>query len=434
VKHRGQVRAVIYGKSGSYGMYRVSWRPAEGQRRLKAFRRYSDAKRFANELVRELAKGSQATLLTASQAADALAALQMLDGFFQKTGKRLSLMSTVSQFCDAGLKLGPRTLSEAVDGFLSTVALVKRVDLAQAVEKFIEGRTPKTQVRNGKRPQLSKGYHYNVSMWLREFARTFPGCAVCELSKDQLNTYMENHTDVGPKTRNERRNAVRMFLKWAVGEDYLPLANRLLEANGMVRELAEPEEIEFYMAQELEAILSIASQKAEFKALVPVVAMVALGGVRLQEAVKLTWEDVWHVDGHIEISVAKSKTRSRRLVTMGSALASWLEPHRDRSGLVWIQCLDKFHTDFKKLLKACETVESLKVTPKRNGLRHGFVSAHYALHSDEGLTAKEAGNSPDMVHKNYKGLLTRTQAEAWFAVTPPARPENLITLAATQDQ
>ncbi|MGO9202444.1 MAG: hypothetical protein ACLQM8_18115 [Limisphaerales bacterium] len=44
-------------------------------------------------------------------------------------------------------------------------------------------------------------------------------------------------------------------------------------------------------------------------------------------------------------------------------------------------------------------------------------------------TAQQAGNSPAMVHKNYKGLLTRKQAEQWFAVAP-ARPANVITLPA----
>ena len=61
-------------------------------------------------------------------------------------------------------------------------------------------------------------------------------------------------------------------------------------------------------------------------------------------------------------------------------------------------------------------------------MRHGFVSAHFALYSDEGLTSKEAGNSPDMVHKNYKGLMTKKDGEAWFGVAP-ARPGNVITLA-----
>jgi hypothetical protein len=129
------------------------------------------------------------------------------------------------------------------------------------------------------------------------------------------------------------------------------------------------------------------------------------------------------VDGHVEISVAKSKTRARRLVTINPALAAWLEPYRACSGPLWTECLDHFHQTCGAMLA------ELKIPARRNGLRHGFVCAHYALHAGEGLTVKEAGNSPAMVHENYKGLLTRRRAERWFAVAP-ARAANVIPLPA----
>jgi hypothetical protein len=86
--------------------------------------------------------------------------------------------------------------------------------------------------------------------------------------------------------------------------------------------------------------------------------------------------------------------------------------------------MDHYHREFEDMLS------ELEITPRRNGLRHGFVSAHYALHSDEGLTAKESGNSPTMLHKNYKGLMTKKQGEAWFNVAP-VRPGNVVQLGAT---
>ncbi|HEU0039283.1 MAG TPA: hypothetical protein VFR76_08420 [Verrucomicrobiae bacterium] len=55
------------------------------------------------------------------------------------------------------------------------------------------------------------------------------------------------------------------------------------------------------------------------------------------------------------------------------------------------------------------------------------MSAQFAWHADEGKTAQQAGNSPSMVHKNYKGLLTKTEAKKWFNVKP-ARPANVVVL------
>lgn len=361
--------------------------------------------------------------LTPGQARDARAALETLQGFYERTGRRVSLLAGISDYCEAATKLGGRSLAGAVEGFLSTVATVKRKDLSAAVEEFIAGRKSKTEAKDGKRPQLSPGYHYTVSMWLREFAKTFPGHAVCDLSKQLLDTYMARHGAVSPKTRNERRSAVRMFLKWCVKKDFLLATHRLLEADGMAKEIAQPEEIEFYTAGELRAMLERASKRqgplkegqepeADYTSLLPLIALVGLGGVRLQEAARLTWKDVFRVPGYVEISSAKSRTRSRRLVTICLVLAQWLEPYRGRSGAIWTQCLDKFHTGFNSMLAA------LGIPAKRNGLRHGFVSCHYALYADEGPTAKEAGNSPAVIHSAYKGLATRKESEQWFAVAP----------------
>jgi hypothetical protein len=71
----------------------------------------------------------------------------------------------------------------------------------------------------------------------------------------------------------------------------------------------------------------------------------------------------------------------------------------------------------------------VKFPNRRNGLRHAFVSAHFATYSDENLTAAQSGNSPQMIHAHYKGLLTKAEGEAWFAVAP-AQPANVIPLAA----
>jgi integrase len=431
--NRGKPLAVIYRRADGYRLYwrlrsAVDGKPAS---HMVDFHSYREAKRRGDQVVKDLAK-SRASGLTPGQATDAVAAFKALQAFYESTGKRLSLLESVMGYCGAVRRLGDRPVGEAIDAFLSTVATVKRVDLLQAVEEWIAGRKPKTVAKQGKRPQLSAGYAYTCAMYLREFANTFQNHAVCELSKELLDTYIGQHSDVGPKSRNERRMTLKMFLKWAVAKDYLPASHRLFEAVGMKPEGAEPGDIEPYTAEELRVMLERASKRpeppkegqepeADYRHLLPIIALIALGGVRLQEATRLTLEDVWHVEGHIEVSVAKSKTRSRRLATMCPALTAWLESCRDKTGPLWTQCLDHFHRAFERMLG------ELEIPVRRNGLRHGFCTYHYALHADEGLTAKEAGNSPGVVHSNYKGLATKKQGEAWFAVAP-AQPDNVVQL------
>jgi len=83
---------------------------------MASFRTYSEAKRHADGLVKDLAKGSQVTALHPAQAHDALAALERLQTFYQSTGRRVSLLAAVSEFAEASAKLNGRALGEAVDG------------------------------------------------------------------------------------------------------------------------------------------------------------------------------------------------------------------------------------------------------------------------------------------------------------------------------
>ena len=415
IRHRS-AKVKIYGPTKHFDYYRLASTVA-GRRRMQTFANYSDARAAAQSIAREIAAGSEATALSARQSRDAVAALERLDAFHQATGRKVSLLGAVSEFCEAAGKLRGRTLGEAVEKYLDTVAVVKRKDITEAAAEFIQERESKTVARDGRRPQLSAGYHYNVSMWLREFAATFPGHAVADLGKPHLDAYMAAHAKLAPKTRNERRNVVRMFLKWCVSQDYLAATHRLLEAPHMKHETADTEDIECYTAAELRTLLENADNNLR-----PVLALCALGGVRLQEAARLAWEDVWRVPGHVEISQTKSKTRQRRLISVGPALAAWLEPYRACTGPIWRKSIDMLHEDFGALR------ESLKIPARRNGLRHGFVSCHFALHANENLTAAEAGNSPGMVHKNYKGLVTKAEAEKWFAVCPAPAAANVIPL------
>ena len=119
------------------------------------------------------------------------------------------------------------------------------------------------------------------------------------------------------------------------------------------------------------------------------------------------------MEGHIEVTASKAKTRQRRLVVICPALAEWLKPYRKKSGKVFPSGVNYFQELFGGLR------DELKISIRRNGLRHAFCTYHYALHANENLTAQQAGNSPAMIHQHYKGLATKADAEKWFAVMPP---------------
>jgi integrase len=443
LKHRGKTFARIYKRPDCYRLY---WRVREsnGKRksRQKEFVKYSAAKKYGEDLVSGLANDSEVTALTPAQARDAMLALKHIRDFYIKTGKEVSLHDCAVGYCNAMKKLGDRSLDSAVDGFLTTVAKVKKIGLLKAVEEYLEYRRPETVAAPGKRASLSKGYFYNLGMWLKEFAKTFPNKDVADLTGQDLGLYMGNHNDVGAKSRNERRGSIAMFLNdWCAKPErmYVLSVHNLLECDAMKRQRVDTEEIEPYTADELKAMLDRASKQPapvkdgeeaerDYRHLLPLLALVALGGIRLQEAARLTFEEVWRVEGHIEVKKSKAKTRARRVTTMPDSLRRWLEDYRDSKGPLWtFKTMDHFHREFMDMLG------ELKIPARRNGLRHGFISAHFALHSHEGLTAREAGTSPAMVHSRYNEVMKPKDAKAWFEVVPDV-PGNVLQLKSAAEK
>ena len=56
-----------------------------------------------------------------------------------------------------------------------------------------------------------------------------------------------------------------------------------------------------------------------------------------------------------------------------------------------------------------------------NILRHTFGSYHFALHRNENLTAAEMGNSPAMVFRHYRAVVTsKAAARFWNLLPSPA--------------
>ena len=430
IRHR-KAEVTIYGKKPNYPFYRIAYRVA-GKRHLRNYSKYGEALQEAEKKVRELADGSQAAALTAVQSRDALTAFEMLDAFQRSIGRRVSLSAAISEFVEVSKKLGERTVREAVDGFIKTVATVARKDISEAVNEFLQAAEGRTKANEGQRSQLSAKYAYNRQIQLHKFAAAFPGTAVCDLTKGHLDKFIEalgelktksqnRRKAVSAKSRNHYRAAIRQFLLWAVRKDYLPLTHRLSEADGLRPEHANNSETSFYTPDEFQALLTVNEDK--LLPLRPIILIGGFAGLRTAELLRLDWGDVWRIQGHIEIKSGKSKTRQRRLVEICPALTEWLKRyHINTCGKLWPGHEVTFQQKFAHLCEAAK-VQGKSVERKHNGLRHAFCTYHFALHANENLTAQQAGNSPTMIHQHYKGLATKTEAEKWFSVMPAKQPD-----------
>jgi integrase len=132
--------------------------------------------------------------------------------------------------------------------------------------------------------------------------------------------------------------------------------------------------------------------------------------VRSEEIKRLEWADIKLKQGHVEIRVAKSKTKIRRLVTIQKNLMGWLLPFAGQSGPV--SPFANLALQFAKLAKRA------KVNWVTNGLRHSFISYRVAQTRNVARVSLEAGNSPNVINRNYLKHVTAAEARKWFSIMP----------------
>ena len=199
--------------------------------------------------------------------------------------------------------------------------------------------------------------------------------------------------------------------------------HRLLTADGLAIRIRISAAIEFYTPDELRDLArQPPTQRPSTLDLLPVIALGGLGGLRLQEVARLTWEDVFRVEGTSKFP-GQEQDPARRLVTTCHALAHWLATYLTVLGPMWPTDLENFHDGFRRLAHSTERSE----TPPRTDCATPFAPTTSPCTPNENLTAALAGNSPTMIHAHYKGLATKAEAEKWFKVTP-VRPANVVVL------
>jgi hypothetical protein len=226
-------RAKVYAPARNFAFYRVAFKVA-GKRRMLTFGTYGEAKKAAEDKVKELHKGQQSSALTAKQAQDALTVRDMLAAYRQETGKAVSIVEMTGNYLSAVKQL-PKgcSLLEAVRVYRQSIAAVQRKPLAEAVKEFCDTRRPKGVSQDGKRSVLSPVYVQDTERQLNEFATANTGADVCDLTKQHLDLFVESHATLSPKSRNHYRATLRMFFGWCQRRDYLAANHRLLEADGL---------------------------------------------------------------------------------------------------------------------------------------------------------------------------------------------------------
>jgi len=386
------------------------------KRKSQKFSDLSKAKAEANRVLVQLANADGMALkLTGRDRARYVDAIQNL--------KRLtptpSIEFAVIEYVSAKEKIQPlgATLDQVVDDYLKRYIPFKTLTVPELVAEFIS-------VKEG--AGLSDEYLNSIRR-LKRFGSAFD-IPTAELTYEMLQGYVDSLEDrhgakASPRTKKNYWQLIRTCLRFAVKRKYVP--KDLLDAIQAV-ELPKvpPSKTEIWSPDDLEEMLHACRPK-----LVPWLAIAAFAGVRTAEIKRLDWSDVKLDRKLVTVSAQDAKTRSRRVIPLCDAAVAWLKPHDRNSGkLACYAEENKFQKYLQEDVNAARDMngDGNQMKWKRNGFRHSFCSYRLATLKNVDEVAIEAGNSVDIIFKNYRELVSEEDSKRWFGIDPDTSQKNII--------
>ena len=405
VIRRGSIRIQIYHQKRvvggvEYPQHVVAWVDATGKRVRKAFSDLAAATALAEQTATALSRGDwAASTFTGTDASIYADACERVAPF------RVSLTEAISEFEAARSKLPPGvSLIEVVADYLRRHPVgAEQKTVSEVLAEY---------VRDREAAQCSAVHLRDIRSRLGQFAGAFqmPIQSLTTASvRDWLRSLKKmNGEPLTTRTLNNLLRLIRSLLHFARRQKYL---NREL-----VEEITEidlgrnaPTETGIFSPEDLRKLLDHCPED-----LIAPLAIGAFCGLRTSELGRLDWRAVDLASGYIRIEAKIAKTATRRLIPIPDNLRAWLIPIAKSRGPINPSTDDRGLNH--RLVRG--PARSAQVAWVKNGLRHSFCSYRLAQTNNAAQVALEAGNSPTMIFRHYRELVTPAQAEAWFSIRP----------------
>lgn len=371
--------SIIQTKNGKYLNYRLRWKEAGGEKK-ENFADYGKAYERAETVAKNIAEGR-----------------------VDLTGVKVSDMELIA---DLKKQIQPTglTLSQVVQRFMDAWEPdIKETEVKIAYERYAEDKKKK-----------GKFHQKDIRLIVGGLSAKFEKRLLSSLKREEVVSYVSKGYDNG-RTINNRLNTVRGFFNWAKENQLISERNPHILEKVKTWDEERPDNYEesLMSAEDLKRLMvEICLKRDDEDELLIAVALMAFGGVRVNEFKRLKWENVKFDKGKlhaIQINAKEAKNPQRRTIELTDSLRNIIETvKRKESGP-----LTSYSSPERIIQKIAK---SIGIRWHENTLRHTFLTHRLETTGDIARVSLSAGNSPQMIQNNYKGLTTPTEAKAWFDV------------------
>lgn len=295
------------------------------------------------------------------------------------------------------------SLEDAARRALHGRRATRRITVQEAVDEFVRSRLAK-----GRRARTVEWYEVKLA----NLTAAFGDRRIDDVDRPQLLQWL-NSLDVSKGTRAGIARACRVLWIWATAQE--PAIVTIDATVGF--ETTGPSnqgEAAFLTVPETAAVLAAAGPYRSAAALL------LFAGLRPEEVAgrakpMLLWRHVRVEERIIRIPADVAKTGKPRIIEgLPETLWPWLQPSANDAQPVAPGRIRQLLDRVKVAIK-----------PRRwphDATRHTFATYALASTNDPGRVAMWLGHegNPTMLHRHYRGLATKAEADKFFALRPPA--------------
>jgi len=307
-----------------------------------------------------------------------------------------SWLRVMAEHCNELLKARGKTIRDATEHFLAVLeAAEKSCTVPQLVEELL-----KTKRADG----VTEKYLADLKHRLGRFASDFEGRMVASITGPQIQDWL-HALKLSPVSRNNFRRVLIVAFNHAIFRGYFAGKNPA-ETTAKAKEVNSP--VGILTVKETAALLNAATEET-----LPYFAIGCFAGLRPAELSRLDWKDIDLESGLIEVTAKKSKTASRRFVTIQPNLAEWLAPYRLNKGGP-ISPINE-----RKKLHFIRVAAGVAKSWPHDAMRHSFASYHLAHFKNDAALALQMGHTDTgMIYANYRELVKPKDAALFWSITP----------------